>query len=212
MRRRPEWVIVFALLLTTSSCLKVRTDSQPVGIFQLSLNGETPILDTPIAGGGGPVLLVGLPRSEPGFDQPRMAYRTRAYELKYFSASQWADTPARMLSPLVVEAFERRGAWGAVVAAPTGSRADYRVDISDLALVQEFLEVPSVVRLSWKARIVRLQGGAVLGSRRFEALRPSPSEDAYGGVLAANQVLTQLLDDMAVWAETCVKRPNEAGC
>lgn len=209
---RHEWVMVLALLLATSGCLKVRTDSQPVDIFQLSLHGEKPIREAAVAGGEGPVLLVGLPRSEPGFDQLRIAYRTRAYELKYFSASQWADTPGHMLSPLVVEAFERRGSWSAVVAAPTVLRADYRLDLSDLVLVQEFLEVPSRVRLSWKARIVRLQDGVLVGAERFEALRPSPSEDAYGGVLAANKALAQLLEDMAMWAERCVRKPREVGC
>jgi len=41
-----------------------------------------------------------------------------------------------------------------------------------------------------------------MGARNFEILETSSSEDAYGGVIAANQAATKLLDELSYWVVT----------
>lgn len=212
MKRNGVVVIVLGLLVATTGCLMPRAESLPLHTYQLNPFSESPLPDARTIGDKGPVLLISLPQSDPGFDTQRIAYRTRPYELNYFSTSQWADTPARMLSPLLVAAFEQAPLWGAVVTAPTVLRADYRIDVSSLVLVQEFLEVPSHVRISWRVQLVHLLDGRPLGARRFEAVQVAPSEDAYGGAQAANQALAKLLGDVTSWVAGCVTQPERAAC
>src|SRR5512136_1006658 len=55
------------------------------------------------------VLEVSVPRARPGFDTPLMAYTQQASALEYFAKNRWADTPARMLAPLLVQALDHSG-------------------------------------------------------------------------------------------------------
>ena len=63
-----------------------------------------------------PTLIVNPPHAAAGFDSPRIIYVREPHKLEYFAHSEWVDTPARMLAPLLVAAIEqhrglpRRGA------------------------------------------------------------------------------------------------------
>lgn len=200
------------VLLVAAGCVLSRTEPRPVHIYHLSHGSDDPIVEARPPGRTAPVLSIGLPQADPGFDTQRMAYLTRPYELSYYSANEWAEAPARMVGPLLVKALEQRGTWQAVVTAPTVLRADYRLEVTNLVLVQEFLQSPSRVRFSWRGQFIDLRGGQVLGTRRFEAAREAPSEDAYGGVHAANLALGDLLNETASWLETCLAGRGKAGC
>ena len=129
------------------------------------------------------VLVVGLPQAEAGFEQPRMAYLRRPYEVSYYATNVWVDAPARMLAPLLVRSLEATGLWRVVVSMPTVVRGDYRLDTSELLLQQEFLQPPSRTRLQLRAQLLEMKEQRVLGVRSFEVLEPTSSDDAYGGCL-----------------------------
>ena len=111
-------VAVVALL--ASSCALL-TSPEPVAIDQYVLeyesSGKPPQPDAP-------VLVVTMPRAHGGYDTPRMAYMQQAYGLRYYTLSRWADTPARMLAPLLAEAVQETGRFQAVYAVP-GSIASW---------------------------------------------------------------------------------------
>ncbi|HXZ85424.1 MAG TPA: ABC-type transport auxiliary lipoprotein family protein, partial [Myxococcota bacterium] len=75
------------------------------------------------------VLVVGGVRARPGFDTPQIAYVRQAHELDYFVTARWAETPARMLGPLIAQALERSGTFRAVVQSPAVVPADVRLDV-----------------------------------------------------------------------------------
>lgn len=158
------------------------------------------------------VLVVGLPQAEAGFDQPRMAYLQRPYEVNYYAANRWADAPARMLVPLLVRSMEITGLWRAVVPMPTTVRSDYRLDTSGLVLQQEFFQQPSRTRVLLRAQLVDMKEQRVIGARSFEALEPSSSDDAYGGVLAANRASAKVLQAMEGWIASCMREPRKDNC
>jgi cholesterol transport system auxiliary component len=149
-------------------------------------------------------LLVNVPREEPGFDTPRMAYLLRPDILAYYADSRWVDTPARMMAPLLVQAMEESGCWRAVVRAPNATDADFRLDTEDLVLEQEFFHRPSRVRLAIRAVLVDTRRQSVVGTRRFEALEDAPAEDAFGGANAANRAAGRILPALAAWAGNVV--------
>jgi cholesterol transport system auxiliary component len=197
-----------ALVATTlAACLSPRSESGPVHTYLLRAE-ESTWADQESVGRttASTVLLVGLPQAEAGFDTSRMAYVTRPYEVRYYAVNQWADTPARMLAPLLVQALEKSGVWQAVLPMPSSLRGDYRLDTLDVALEQQFLETPSRVRVALRAQLIDLREPGVIGTRRFEVFEPAPSEDAYGGALGANRAVTKLLEQVARWASGCLKK------
>jgi cholesterol transport system auxiliary component len=133
------------------------------------------------------------PRAWPGYDTAQIVYVREPYELDYFAASRWADTPARMLGPLLARALEDAGSFRAVVAVPGAVPADIRVDTELTRLQQNFAVRPSRVELALRVQVTDLRGKRVLATRVFEETEAAPSEDAAGGVAAANAALQRAL-------------------
>jgi cholesterol transport system auxiliary component len=155
-------------------------------------------------------LLISIPRAQPGFDTPRMAYFLRPLELNYYAFNQWVDTPARMMLKPLVESMERSGLWRAVMQAPSPVRADYRLDCDSLVLEQQFFS-RSRVRLGLRAQLIDIKRRIVIGARNFEVFAASPSEDAYGGVVAANEASAKLLEELTDWVATMMDEDSPAG-
>lgn len=199
--------VLVLLMATLGGCLSPRGEAPPVHTYQLSLDawsGETRPPDA-----GGPVLLVGPPQPQPGFDTPRMVYLKRPYELEYYAVNQWADTPARLFAPLLARALGQTGQWRAVIPLPNSIRGDYRLDSHGVAVQQEFLQQPSLVRVTAHAQLVDLKESRIVSARTFDAVEEAPSEDAYGGVLAANKAIAKLLDQVASWLQGCARHAPE---
>jgi len=179
---------------------------------QYSLGGQNNPVNLaatrPRAPASGMTLIVSPPHAAAGFDSPRMMYVRQEGKLEYFAYNEWIDTPARMLSPLIIAALQGSGAFRAVVERPTTAAGDLRLDTEILRLQQEFLSKPSQVRFTLRAYIVESSTRRVVATRDFEAIVPADSENPHGGVLAANRavqaVLAQLTDFCAQAAGTAI--------
>ncbi len=207
MKYRMVRVVCVLLALTAAGCLSSRSESQPAHTYRLSLDPErTEVRPTDI---NGPILQVSLPLAEPGFETARMVYLKRPYELEHYALNQWADQPARMFASLMVQALGRTGSWRAVVPAPGSIRGDFRLDSYGFALQQEFMQDPSLVRVTVRAQLVEMKESRVVGTRAFEAVEKAQSNDAYGGVVAANRAIAVLLEEIASWLRECARHSPE---
>lgn len=198
-----------ALLVTVgmaaaTGCLSPRAESQPMHTYQLAPDGTSGEFRPPES--SGPVLLVSPTQSEPGFESPRMVYIKRVYEMEYYAHNQWADAPARMFTPLLAHALARNGGWEAVVPLPASVRGEFRLDSNGFALQQEFLQQPSRVRVTVRMQLIELKESRIVGTRTFETTEDAPSDDAYGGVLAANRAMTTMLEQIGSWLQGCLRR------
>jgi cholesterol transport system auxiliary component len=154
---------------------------------------------------GNSVLLITQPKAQAGFDTARMAYLLRPYEVNYYAFNQWADTPARMVQQLLVEQLDKTGLWRAVLQTAGIVTVEYRLDCDNLILEQQFFSNPSRIHLALRAQLIETKKQSILASRYFELLEPASSEDAYGGVLAANQATAKLLAQMADWLDNALR-------
>jgi cholesterol transport system auxiliary component len=143
------------------------------------------------------VLAVNPPSAWPGFDTPQMAYVRQAHKLEYYAKNRWADTPARMLAPLLAETLEHSGSFRAVVRTNSPVAADLRLDTELIRLQHDFTTQPSRVELTLRAQLYDLNGKKVLAVREFDAAENAASEDAYGGVIAANRALARVLGQLS---------------
>ncbi len=216
MRRYPSvqtfrLILVTAALLVTQGCLPAR----PGPVIQTYLLNPMPDPERTARPVYQPVpatLLVSTPKARSGFDTPQMAYIQRPHELQYFAKNQWTDSPARMLVPPLTKALEQSRIWDAVVVMPSIARGDYRLDIDNLVLQQEFFESPSEIHLSLRAQLIDVHDQCVLGTTDFDVLQPAPSDDPYGGVLAANQAAAKLLEQLVAWLSTYMNESAQQGC
>lgn len=159
-----------------------------------------------------PSLLVSLPQPAPGYESQWMAYEQVPHEVRCFATSQWVDSPARMLAPLVSNTLETSEEWGSVIQLPSVIRGEYRLDISQVALVQEFIRHPSQIRMALRAQLVTVFDPRFIGTRSFEFHEAALSEDAYGGVQATQKATGRLLVELKHWLQSCLKTGHPSHC
>jgi cholesterol transport system auxiliary component len=143
------------------------------------------------------VLEVTALRAWPGFDTLQMAYVQRPYELDYFATARWADAPAHMLGPLLAQALQQTESFRAVVQTPSAVPADIRVNAELIRLQQDFTTHPSQVELSLRVELIDVRAKRVLATRLFDATEPALTENASGGVAAANVAVQRVLEQVA---------------
>jgi cholesterol transport system auxiliary component len=144
----------------------------------------------------GKTLLVTAPKAAPGFDSNRIAYTKEPPKLDYYNNHVWSDTPAKMLLPILVRAFESTGRVQGRDRAAGAGAGQLRVDVDVIRLQQEFMTQPSRVRLTARIKVVDMKSGHVLATQVFEAVEPAPSEDAGGAARAANAAVQKVLSQM----------------
>jgi cholesterol transport system auxiliary component len=126
-----------------------------------------------------------------------MAYLRQPHELDYFSFNRWADTPSRMLGPLLAQAVEQTGSFRAIVQTPGVVPSDIRLDTELIRLQQDFGTQPSRIQLTLRAQLIDVVGKRVIAVKTFDETENAASDDAYGGVIAANRAVKRVLSQLA---------------
>lgn len=193
--RALAWALLAMTLAACSGSLLPKPDATPA-LYTLGAPVAAPQRPAPA---GAPTLLIAPPRPAPGHDSRLIAYQRQPQRLDYFAHSEWVDTPAALLAPLVARAAQDTGTFGAVLLAPTTAAADARLELEQLRLLQDFSTSPSQVHLSVQAVLVDVLTRRVRASQSFEAHAPSPSEDAAGGAAAAQQAARELARTLAAF-------------
>lgn len=185
-------VVMISLLLAACSILPEPT---PTALDKYLLEYTPPVVHEVAA--SAPVLMIARPRAHGAYDTTRIAYMQQQYGLRYYTRSQWADTPARMLAPLMAEALNAAGRFQALYASPGRVAADLRLDTELLRFHQDFTQQPIEMHITLRAQLVDLTEQRVIATRLFDVREPAPSGDAYGGVQAANRAVARLLEELA---------------
>jgi cholesterol transport system auxiliary component len=201
---RQAAALAFTLLCGCSALTPLSAPTQT----QYSLSDERGGIPASAAPAASELTLIVSPaHSEAGFDSRNIVYLREANQPQFYAQSEWIDTPARMLTPLVMTSIERSGAFRAVVQSPSTVAGDLRLSVEILRLQQEFMQVPSRVRFSVRAYVEDMATRRVLASREFEASVAAGSENAQGGAQAANQAVQSVLDQLAAF---CAKAAADA--
>lgn len=193
-------VLSLALLTLTGGCEALKPVVSPHPRFYALSGTNIAAIPAPLAQRAtltAPTLIVSPAHAAAGFDSKRIIYMRQPDQLEYFAHSEWIDTPARMLAPLIVSAVERSNAFRAVVQTPSTAAGEMRLDVEILRLQHEFLSAPSHVRFTLRAYLVNSKTRRIIASREFDASAPAASEDPHGGVVAANHAVQTVLDSLS---------------
>lgn len=153
----------------------------------------------------GSTLGVGVPSASPGYEGTDMIYMLTPYELSSFALHRWVAPPAQMILPLVVQALRAKGYFKAVVSTPYSVQTNYRLDFQVLKLQQNFLLPVSREEVVIQVNFFNNRTNQVIASRRFSATVAAGNNTPYSGVLAANQAVARLSQQIASFAVRAVK-------
>ncbi|MFA7279330.1 MAG: ABC-type transport auxiliary lipoprotein family protein [Sterolibacterium sp.] len=145
----------------------------------------------------GPTLIVNPPHAAAGFDSQRIIFVRTAHQLEYYAHSEWVDTPARMLAPLIIAAVENGSTIRAVILTPSAAVGDLRLDTEIIRLQHEVGSLPGRVRFTLRAYVVDNATRRVLAGREFDESVVAESETPYGGVVAAHRAVQAVLVQLA---------------
>jgi cholesterol transport system auxiliary component len=199
---RPRLFHKARLLLVCSGMVLLCACSSllPKPVAPPTLYTLTPGAAPPAGGNPTPVdltLIVNPPLAAAGFESARMVYVRQAQQIEHYAHSEWVDTPARMLAPLLVNSLSQRGVARAVVADSSAASGDLRLHTELLRLQQTFESQPSQVQLRLRATLLDEASRQVLAVREFDASVPAPSDDPAGGAVAASGAVQQVLAALA---------------
>jgi cholesterol transport system auxiliary component len=189
--------LLVGIALTLGGCSALSPSTTPAPIAY-TLNDAAPgLVPTTIGGPPRLTLVLNPTGAAAGFASQRMVYSREPYRLDHYAHSEWVDPPARLLGPLLARAIAASGAFRAVVRAPGAATGDWRLDTEIIQLQQDFQTVPSRVRFTLRATLVQDRTRRVLAGREFDASVAAASEDAPGGVVAANAAVQSVLQQLA---------------
>ncbi|EIJ42464.1 ABC-type uncharacterized transport system, auxiliary component [Beggiatoa alba B18LD] len=184
--------IIYLLLFSISACNPLRKEDIPVQNYFFDLPLQTITLTET-----GKTLLVSMPQATSGYDRVEQTYIRTPATLETYNHTQWVDTPARMLLPLLVNRLEATGKFGAVLSASTASMlGEYRLDTEILRIQQEFLSPNNQVRFMLRAQLLNMEHQQIIATRVFEAVAPTNTPDADGGAKAMNQAIATVLQEI----------------
>jgi cholesterol transport system auxiliary component len=144
-------------------------------------------------------LLVFPPQAQAIYDTTQMAYTTQAHQIAHFARHEWADTPSRMLLPLLVRALQNTRCFNAVVTPPHTYRYTHALHTDLVELLQDFTSQPATLRLVLRAQLSDDATGRVIASREVVLREPVSQETAEAGVIAANRATARALQEVVTF-------------
>lgn len=199
MQHGIKYLIGIFLLLMLSGCISLGpTDAHEKHIYVL--NKMPNCVDQ--GSSTGKVIVVTMPKATGLYASNKMAYSTQDYQIGYFAYNSWADTPARMLQPLIVQTLQKTHHYRAVIPTAFSGNHDYRLDVDLLKLEQEFCQCSSYIDFVARVQLVDVKNSKIIRAKTFMIHQPTQLNNPYGGVLAANDAVAIFLDELATF---CVR-------
>ena len=193
-----------ALLAACSGLLP--TPTEPPRLYALEQPSSAPAaMSSPLSAA---TLIINPPHAASGFNSQRIIYVRSAHQLEYYAHSEWVDTPARMLAPLLVAAAENSGRFGAVVLTPSAAAGDLRLDSEIIRLQHDLSSQPGQVRFTLRTYLIDNTTRRVLAWREFDETVTAASETPQGGVMAANQAVHKVLETLTTFLQKSPEIPR----
>lgn len=131
-----------------------------------------------------------------GFDSSAMIYENQPYLLTSFAQNAWIAPPANMLTTLMTAALQQSQSFKAVVMGPSISTSTYLAKITLLGLYQDFMINPSEVVLTLDTTLINGQTNVIIADKTFTTRVKTTANTPYGGVIAANDAVNILLNQI----------------
>lgn len=140
----------------------------------------------------------------PIYNSTQMAYSTQPFQVCYFAKNGWAEPPAIMLQPLLVQTLQNTHFFHAVTT--TLVQYDYALNVQLLELKQNFICKKSYIAMKLRAQIINAKTNEIVATKEFHVIRLAPCPNPYGGVVAANEATAEILEQVALFTVRILER------
>lgn len=142
-------------------------------------------------------LFVAPMEADPIYNTTAMAYTTKPYQIAYFGKNSWAEPPAAMIQPLIIQTLQNTHHFRAVNGGSSIGNYDYILKTQLLELQQAFLSNTSIVHLKIRAQIINANNGQVMATKQFSVSEMTAQKTPYSGVVATNRATAVILEEIA---------------
>ena len=142
-------------------------------------------------------LLILAPEARPVYDTTQMAYSVQPYQLAYFSHNEWAEKPAQMILPLLVQTLQNTRYFSAVLTPPAAGRYTYALRSEILELKQDFTSDAGTLELVMRFQLSRQTPSQIIATKEISVREPMLEKTPYAGVVAANHATAKALRELA---------------
>ncbi|GAB3465038.1 hypothetical protein GCM10027321_29600 [Massilia terrae] len=156
-------------------------------------------VDLPIEQTHATSLFVLAPESDRVYGTTQMAYTTQAYQIAYFSQNEWAETPSKMMLPLIVATMSNTHYFSEVFAAPDFGRHTFALRTEILELKQDFTAQPPMLKLTMRFYLSREATNEIIASKEVSMRETMGEKNPYAGVVAANEATEKALRELAAF-------------
>jgi len=139
------------------------------------------------------------------FATTRMLYTEHGIDQNSFAFSRWADSPTRMLQPLLVEAIHRSGLFKAVLPPGSALRSDLSLEgtLLDFSLHLYGPQPRGVMEVRFI--LVDNRSRRALASRLFRSEVPASKADPEQAARALNGAVLKISRALVRWLEPLVE-------
>ncbi len=196
-RTLPGTLMLLLALAGLHGCSLTGRKAEPVETYVLDGAGaSTSSTTSSTAAATAAILKISTPTSVPECATARMAYVEQPYRIDYFALHAWADTPARMLKPLLTRQLTHSGLFHYVFADSAGVEESLRLDSSIVEFAQWFSEDASEVRVSIRFDLIDVVHRTIVVSQTISITEAAAEREPYAGVVAANRAVQRALDQL----------------
>ena len=145
-------------------------------------------------------LVVNEPTSVRALEGDRIAVRTNATEISYFTDAVWADRLPRLVQARLIGVLAASHRFRAVGNGRDKLDADLALAIEIEAFEIEVGKEGARARVALSAKLIDERRGAAVAVRRFAAESHATKDDAAAGVAALSAALSELAPQLLAWS------------
>lgn len=144
-------------------------------------------------------LLVLTPEAKGDYNSTKMMYTMHPHQSAAYSVNAWAQSPAQMIQPLIVQTLDRTGYFHAIVTPPFLGNYDYFLSTQIIEFLQDYTSARGIFCLNIRAQVVSMKTGKVVSTKNFSMREPIFSATPDEGVRAANRAVQKMLGQLAAF-------------
>jgi cholesterol transport system auxiliary component len=149
-------------------------------------------------------LLVAVPVAPAGLDTARIALSRSPLSLDYFADAEWADRAPLLVQSVLIDAFEKSRAVGAVARDSAAFRADFVLEttIRDFQAAYDAPNGSPRVSVALNAKLVKIPERKIVGQTTLSREAGVAANDVPAVVRAFGEALGAAAGDLVAWTVT----------
>jgi cholesterol transport system auxiliary component len=195
-RRRKAVLLLHCLLLTGCGGLLPKAPERP--LYRLTQAAVSPQSPRRVPA----LLVVATPTASAGLDTKRMAVISSPVAIDYFAEGEWVERLPFLVKEVLIEGFQKSGAFTAVSSEGLGLSADYvlSTDIRDFAATYDSSNGAPLARVRIAAELITMPGRDIAAATSVTREARAGANNLPSIVLAFDQALGQAVQDLIAWS------------